>query len=106
MGLFNRKPKIVKEIHDKTWGYLVQQGIDVDTLSRDIRCVEREGKLDSSGESVTYLRVFSLREAEQKGIGITGWETFNEHPELILFEGYTYPYRNEIVINRKRSITS
>jgi len=34
------------------------------------------------------LRIFSLREVSARGIAVTGWETFDRHPELILFEGY------------------
>ena len=36
MRLFNRKPEAVKEIHDVARGFLVQRGVDVDTLSREI----------------------------------------------------------------------
>ena len=100
MGLFNRKPKIVREIHDGAWGCLVQHGIDVDTLSKEIRCVEREGTLDGIGP-VTFMRVFKPREAEQKGVVVTGWETFDEHPELILFEGYLTK-ANEAHLERQR----
>ena len=60
--------------------------IDVDTLSRDLRCVEREGTYKNS--PVKLMRVFKPAEADQKGIEIKGWETFDEHPELVIFEGY------------------
>ncbi len=99
MGFFSRKPKVVKEIHDAAWGCLVQHGIDVDTLSREIRCVEREGMLDGKGP-VTFMRVFKPKETEQKGVVVTGWETFDQHPELILFEGYLTA-RNEAHLERK-----
>ena len=42
MGLF--KKKVVKEIYDGAWGHLVSvHGIDVDTLSKEMRCVDRSG---------------------------------------------------------------
>ena len=86
MGLF--KKKVVKEIHDGIWGHLVNEHkIDVDTLSKEMRCVEREGTLDGIGK-VTFVRVFKRGDAAQKGVAVTGWETFDQHPELILFEGY------------------
>jgi hypothetical protein len=86
MGLF--KKKIVKEIDDGAWGHLVSvHQVSVDTLSKDIRCVEREGVLEG-GQKVKFLRIFRLAEAAEKGITVTGWETFNEHPDLILFEGF------------------
>lgn len=102
MGLFSKKPKIVREIHDGAWGHLVSvHHIDVDTLSRDCRCVEREGTLDG-GKQVTFIRVFKPKEAEDKGIVITGWETFDEHPELIMFEGYL-TLSNEAHLEKKRA---
>ena len=57
MGLFNRKLKVVKNIHDAAWGCLVQHGIDVDTLAREVRRVEREGTLNGT-QPVTFVRVF------------------------------------------------
>lgn len=86
MGLF--KKKVIKEIYGGVWGHLVGvHKIDVDTLSREMRCVECEGTVDGAGQ-VTLLRVFRPREAEEKGVVVTGWETFDQHPDLILFEGY------------------
>ena len=86
MGLF--KKKIIQEIRDGVWGHLVNvHNIDVDTLSKHMRCVEREGVLEN-GTPVTFLRIFGPAEAQNKGIIVTGWETFDEHPDLILFEGY------------------
>ena len=100
MGLF--KKKVVKSLDGSAvWGHLVSEHkVDVDTLTRDMRRVEREGVLDS-GSPVTFLRVFSLREAEGRGISITGWETFDQHPDLIIFEGYETK-RNEAHLERKR----
>jgi hypothetical protein len=89
VGLFNGlfKPKIVKEIRDGVWGHLVHEhGLTVDTLSKNIRCVDKPGVKD--GFQVKSLRVFSLRDVEKTGITITGWETFDQHPDLIMFEGY------------------
>ena len=86
MGLF--KKKIIQEIPDGVWGHLVNvYNIDVDTLSKHMSCVEREGVLEN-GMPVTFLRIFRPAEVQNKGIIITGWETFDEHPNLILFEGY------------------
>jgi len=87
MGLFNRKPKIVKRIYDGAWGHLVNaHGLTVDELSQNIRCVDKPGVKD--GFQVNLLRIFSLSDVEKKGINIAGWETFDQHPELIMFEGY------------------
>ena len=98
MGLF--KKKVIKEIRDGVWGNLVSvHNIDVDTISKELRCVEREGVLEG-GKPVTFLRIFRPKEAQQKGVGVTGWETFEEHPDLILFEGYLTK-TNEAYLERK-----
>ena len=100
MGILRKK--IVKEIPGGTWGHLVSvHKIDVDTLSKEMRCVEREGVLED-GKPVTFLRVFKLSEVEQRGIVVTGWETFDGHPDLILFEGYL-TRANQAYLERKRT---
>ena len=88
MGLFGLfKPKIVKEIRDGVWGHLVNaHGLTVDALTKNIRCVDKPGMKD--GSQVSLLRIFSLSDVEKKGITIAGWETFDQHPELIMLEGY------------------
>lgn len=84
-GLF--KPGVVKEIYGGAWGDLVNTyGLTVDTLTEHIRCVEKPGV--EKGMKVMSLRIFSLPDVEKKGLTVTGWETFDQHPELILFEGY------------------
>ena len=99
MGLFNRKPKIVKEIRDGAWGHLVQDhGLTVEVLSKNIRCVDKPGVKD--GFQVDLLRIFSLSDVEKKGITIAGWETFDQHPELIMFEGYL-DVNNQAHLERK-----
>jgi hypothetical protein len=88
MGIFSFKKKVVREISGGTWGHLVSNhGLNVDILARSMRCVEKEGFLDEK-KPVTFLRVFNLQTAERKGVEIKGWETFDQYPDLILFEGY------------------
>jgi len=99
MGLF--KKKLIQKIDGGAWGHLVEvHKIDVDTLSNEMRCVKRDGVLDG-GEPVTFLRVFKPSEAEERKIAITGWETFDQHPELIIFEGYLTK-ANKAHLERKR----
>jgi hypothetical protein len=99
MGLF--KKKVIKQIDGSVWGHLFNvHHIDVNTLSNEMRCVEREGVLDGR-EPVTFLRVFKPAEAQQRGITVTGWEILDEHPDLILFEGYLTK-SNEAHLERKR----
>jgi hypothetical protein len=99
MGLF--KKKVVKDIYGGIWGHLVSvHGINVDILSREMRCVDREGTINN-GLPVMLIRVFRPNEAKEKGISITGWETFDEHPELVLYEGYLRR-DNRAVLEKKR----
>jgi hypothetical protein len=72
--------------------------LTVDVLSRNIRCVDKPGVKD--GFQVDLLRIFSLSDSEKKGITITGWETFDQHPELIMFEGYL-DVKNQAHLERK-----
>jgi hypothetical protein len=47
------------------------------------------------------LRVFKPEEAQGKNITISGWETFDKHPDLIHFEGYLTD-TNDAYLERKR----
>jgi hypothetical protein len=99
------KKKIVKEIYGGVWGCLVNQhGIDVDTIAKELRCVEREGTIEG-GSPVTFLRIFKPKEAETRSIDVAGWETLDQHPDLVLFEGYLTKM-NEPYLQRKRSLRS
>ncbi len=89
MGLFGKKP--VKEIQSVAWGHMVNEyKIDVDMLSKDFRAVEKPGVVQGKGK-VTMMRLFKLSDAYAKNVNVTGWETFDEHPELVLYEGYVTP---------------
>ncbi len=99
MGLF--KKKIIKEIDGAIWGHLFNvHKVDVQTMAFKMRFVEREGFLEG-GKPVTFLRVFKPEEAQMKNITITGWDTFDQHPDLILFEGYL-TRSNEAHLERKK----
>jgi CheY-like chemotaxis protein len=102
MGFFSGKKKAFKEIDGPVWGHLVNvHKIDVDTLANLMGCVEREGTMEGN-KPVTFLRVFNLNHARQKGIDIAGWETLDQNPDLILFEGYL-TRTNEVQLERKNA---
>lgn len=97
MGIF--KKKIIKELHHGIWGHMIGvHKLDVGTLG-DMRCVEREGVLEN-GNRVTFVRIFRPAEVQNKGFIVTGWETFDEHPDLIHYEGYL-TRRNEAFLERR-----
>ena len=100
MGFFTKKNKTVKNIDGHTWGYLINEfKIDVDTIYNLMRFVEREG-ITEEKKPVTFLRIFKLNDAEKKGVEVTGWETLDQHPDLILFEGHVTK-RDEVYLKRK-----
>ena len=100
MGLFSRK-RIVKEITGKAWGHLVNvHKVDVDTLSNEFRVIEREGTIEG-GKSVTFLRIFKPLEALRRNIAIQGWESLDQNPDLIYFEGYRTKL-GDVQLERKR----
>ena len=100
MGLF--KKKVVKEVYGGVWGHLVSEHkIDVDTISKELRCVDREGTIDGN-KPVTLLRIFRPEEAKAKGVVVTGWETFDQYPDLIVLEGYLTK-TNVAHLERKRT---
>jgi hypothetical protein len=85
MWLYNKEG--LKEFNYDLWRYMVNEHkIDVVTLDR-MRYVIRDVVI-SGLMAITSVRVFLPHEAAAKGISVTGWETFDEHPELILYEGY------------------
>jgi hypothetical protein len=47
------------------------------------------------------MRIFNHQEAEKRGVSVKGWETFDNHPELVTFEGYVIDARNEAVLERR-----
>ena len=49
---------------------------------------------------VTFLRVFDLRDLEKSGVRVESWETFEENPHLVLFEGYVTK-TNKAFLERK-----
>lgn len=99
MGLFNRKPKVIKDIPGGAWGHMVLVlKYDVDTLTKDYRCVEKHGQV--GGAPVLMLRIFRLSDLAAKNIEVTGWETFDHYPEMLLYEGYL-DQRNDTVLEKK-----
>ena len=55
------------------------------------------------GEPGTLVRIFSPASCKEKGLTVQDFESLNEHPELVLYEGY-YSGRggpDEIVIEKK-----
>jgi hypothetical protein len=100
VGLF--KKKVIKRIDGPAWGYPINEHkVYADTFYRDMRYVERKRVLEEK-VPITFLRVFNIKETEQRRVTVSGWEAFDQHPDLILFEGYITE-TNEAYLERKRT---
>lgn len=53
----------------------------------NLKAVIRE-KEKARDRHVFDVRVFQETQAAQKGVKVKDWTTFDEHPDLILFEGW------------------
>ncbi len=81
------KKEGVREIDYSLWRYMVNEhGIDLSTLDK-MRYVTRDETIGGV-LAITLVRVFLPHDAATKGVEVTGWETFDEHSDLILYEGY------------------
>lgn len=95
------KKKVVRDIPNACWPHLVNvHKVSVDRLYHVFRCVVRDGTHDD--QPVTFVRIFKPDEATEKGIVVTGWETFDQHPELIYFEGYYLKGSDQAFLECKR----
>jgi len=98
MWLFKKKG--FREIDLGLWKYMVNKHkIDSITLDR-IRYVTRKEEIGGV-VAITLVRVFLPHEAAAKGIKVTGWNTFDEHPELILYEGYLNQNHKPFLVKRE-----
>lgn len=75
-----------KEIPELIGRYtVVQLKKDPDWVWKQ-KAVCREGVLDN--KKVTFCRVFDEAEATKKGIKVKNYLSLDEHPELIMYEGW------------------
>ena len=97
------KKTVIKKVRNQVRKHLVSaHKMDLDTISKELRCVEQDGVIDGKGP-VTFLRVFRPAEAQQKEIVVTGWETFDQHPDLILFKGHL-TITNEVYLEQRKTL--
>ena len=66
---------------------MVSQGVMVDVL-QNLRWVEQDAVVGDKPVGLTMIRIFDPAAAEEKGITIEDYESLDDHPELILYEGY------------------
>ncbi len=82
-----KKEKEVKKIEGALWGYMVSQhGVIVDIL-QNLRRVERNAVVGDKPVGLTMIRIFDPAAVKEKGIVIDDYDSLDNHPELILYEG-------------------
>jgi len=81
-----KKKSAVRKIEGALWGYMVsEQGVIVDIL-QNLRQVERDGVVE--GKPVIMIRIFDPAAADKESVAVEDYESLDNHPELILYEGY------------------
>jgi hypothetical protein len=90
----------INSFNNITWNYMLKQlKIPQDqliTLSGAV-CPAKV-----SGIAATVVRIFNPEVAKGKGITVENYESFNAHPELILYDGYYVRGKGGEVILKKR----
>ncbi len=83
-----KKKSIVNPLPENAcMGHLMQvHKVDGQILRQHLRCVSKKDSI--KGVEATRMRIFDIREVEKRGITVAGWETFDQYPDLLAFEGY------------------
>lgn len=72
-----------------------------DTRMLQLKTATCPAKVD--GMAATLVRIFEPDVAKEKGVAIKDYESLNEHPELVLYEGYKTQGRGSKFITEERN---
>jgi hypothetical protein len=82
------KETAVKQIEGDLFQHMVnKQHVPLDIL-RNLRVVEQETVLGSQPVGVMVFRIFQPGQVKKNGIKIEDYSSLDDHPELVLYEGY------------------
>lgn len=91
MVFWRKKKKTVKKIEGGLWDYMVKyvakQGDRLSVL-QGLRLVERDVLVGDKPVGVNMFRIFHPAAVRNKGVIIDDYQSLDNHPELILYEGY------------------
>lgn len=83
-----QKNKAVKEIKGALFQYMVnKQHVPLDVL-HSLRIVERDAEVGDKPVGLTMFRIFHPAGTKEKGVTIDNYDSLDNDPELILYEGY------------------
>lgn len=76
------------------WSYMhSRHGLNGEALI-PLRRVESDGTVGD--KPVTMIRIFDPTTAKEKGVAIEDYQSLDNHPDLILYEGYYCEARGQI----------
>jgi hypothetical protein len=83
-----KKKESPKKIEGDLWQYLVnKQHVPLDVL-RTFRLVERDARVGDTPVGLTMFRIFQPGAVKEQGLTIDSYDSLDNYPELILYEGY------------------
>jgi hypothetical protein len=78
----------VKQIEGDLFQYMVnKQHVPLDIL-RNLRIVEKDAVLGDEPVGLTMFRIFQPSEVKKKGITIENYDSLDDYPDLVIYEGY------------------
>jgi hypothetical protein len=90
----------VEAVGGDMWRYMKKTHALTEQQIFNLKVATCPAKVDNVGANL--IRIFDSDAAKEKGMTIENYESLNEHPELILYEGYKVPGRGgELVIEKR-----
>ena len=89
-----------KEIPELVGRYMVVQDKKDPDWVWKLKAVVRN---NPRGKKVFDVRVFDEAQVAQKGVKVKDWATFDEHPDLILYEGWFDKESMQVELEEKKT---
>jgi hypothetical protein len=90
-----KKKEVMSLSGSALWSYMYRRhGLNGEALI-PLRRVESDGMVDD--KPVTMIRIFDPDTAKEKGVSIEDYQSLDNHPDLILHEGYYCEARGQII---------
>jgi hypothetical protein len=89
----------IKGLYSTLWYYMKKQFPSLETQLAYLNEATCPAKVN--GAPVILIRIFKPDSAKEKGVTVEDYESLNEHPELILYEGYHIRGRGGEILIKK-----
>jgi hypothetical protein len=88
LTFWKRRRQGAKKLSGNLRRHMLRYGeVSVDTL-RELRQVEHDVVIGDKPLPLTMVRIFHPIVAKEKGIKINSFESLDNHPDLVLYEGH------------------